>query len=51
MTAHRNFAWLDLRKIKKLIRTPIIVDGRRFFDPGKATTLGFSYKGVGAKNG
>jgi nucleotide sugar dehydrogenase len=51
MTAHRNFAGLDLRKIKKLMRTPIIVDGRRFFDPGKASTLGFFYKGVGAKNG
>ena len=51
MTAHRNFAGLDLRKIKELMRTPIIVDGRRFFDPGKASTLGFFYKGVGAKNG
>ena len=51
MTAHRDFAGLDLRKIKKLMRTPIIVDGRRFFDPGKASTLGFFYKGVGAKNG
>ena len=50
MTAHRNFAGLDLRKIKKLMRTPIIVDGRRFFDPEIATTLGFDYKGVGAKN-
>jgi len=51
MTAHRDFAGLDLRKIKNLMRTPIIVDGRRFFDPGTATKLGFIYRGVGAENG
>ena len=51
MTAHRDFAGLDLRKIKGLMRTPIIVDGRRFLDPETAATLGFTYKGVGAKNG
>ena len=50
MTAHRDFAGLDLRKIKGLMRTPIIVDGRRFFDPETAAKLGFTYKGVGAKN-
>jgi hypothetical protein len=33
------------------MHTPIIVDGRRFFDQGTATTLGFTYRGVGAKNG
>jgi len=51
MTAHRDFAGLDLRKIKGLMRTPVIVDGRRFFDPETAAKLGFTYKGVGAKNG
>ena len=50
MTAHRDFVGLDLRKIKGLMRTPIIVDGRRFFDPETAAKLGFTYKGVGAKN-
>jgi UDP-N-acetyl-D-mannosaminuronate dehydrogenase len=51
MTAHRDFAGLDLRKIKSLMRTPIIVDGRRFFDPSTAAKLGFIYRGVGAENG
>jgi nucleotide sugar dehydrogenase len=51
MTAHRDFAGLDLRKIKNLMRTPIIVDGRRLFDAGTAAKLGFIYKGVGAANG
>ena len=38
MTAHRDFARLDLRKIKRLMRTPVIVDGRRFLDPETAAT-------------
>jgi nucleotide sugar dehydrogenase len=50
MTAHRDFDGLDLRRIRELMRTPIIVDGRRIFDPETATTLGFTYAGVGAKN-
>lgn len=51
MTAHRDFAELDLHKIKNIMRTPIIVDGRRCFDPETAAKLGFTYKGVGAANG
>jgi nucleotide sugar dehydrogenase len=50
MTAHNDFAKLDLTKVKNLMRTLIIVDGRRFFEQEKATTLGFVYKGVGAPN-
>jgi UDP-glucose 6-dehydrogenase len=51
VTAHRDFAGLDLRKIKNLMRIPIIVAGRRFFDPETAAKLGFIYRGVGAENG
>lgn len=50
MTAHNDFATLDLAKVKNLMRTPIIIDGRRFFDQERATKLGFVYKGVGATN-
>jgi hypothetical protein len=32
------------------MRTPIIVDGRRCFDPETVIKLGFVYRGVGAKN-
>jgi hypothetical protein len=32
------------------MHTPIIVDGRRFFDPETVEKLGFVYRGVGAKN-
>ena len=50
MTAHGDFQGLDLPRIKALMRTAIVVDGRRFFDPEMTTELGFIYKGVGAKN-
>jgi nucleotide sugar dehydrogenase len=50
MTAHNDFKGLDLLKIKKIMNTPIIVDGRRVFDPDATRQLGFVYKGVGANN-
>jgi nucleotide sugar dehydrogenase len=50
MTAHSDFEGLDLVKIKSMMRTAIIVDGRRIFDPEAAAEMGFTYKGVGAAN-
>jgi nucleotide sugar dehydrogenase len=50
MTAHRDFEGLDLPKIRDMMRTAIIVDGRRIFDPDATRLVGFVYKGVGAKN-
>jgi UDP-N-acetyl-D-mannosaminuronate dehydrogenase len=50
MTAHNDFRGLNLSKIKEMMRTPLIVDGRRVFDPDAMRQLGFVYKGVGANN-
>jgi len=50
MTAHSDFDGLDLSKIRDMMRTAIIVDGRRIFDSETMTKLGFTYKGVGATN-
>ena len=50
MTAHSDFEGLDLAKIMDAMRTAIIVDGRRIFDPDAIRQLGFVYKGVGANN-
>jgi UDPglucose 6-dehydrogenase len=33
--------------IKKLMRQPIILDGRNIWDPELLTSLGFTYFGVG----
>ena len=46
-TEWNQFRNLDLLKIKKLLRSPILLDLRNLYDPEKAKTLGFVYKGVG----
>ena len=48
MTSHKDFADLDLAELKKVMRTPIIVDGRRMIDRKKATKIGFIYRCIGA---
>ena len=50
MTAHREFEGLDLARVKDAMRTAVIVDGRRIFDPDVAKKMGFMYRGVGATN-
>jgi len=51
MTAHDEFRALDLKRVKTLMQTPVIVDGRRIYDRDEALALGFTYKGVGAPRG
>lgn len=47
LTEWDEFARLDLARVKKLLRHPIIIDGRNIFEPSKMKKLGFVYKGVG----
>jgi UDPglucose 6-dehydrogenase len=47
VTDHSCYKDLDLKKAKKLMRTPIIIDGRNIFNADKCRELGFCYKGVG----
>jgi UDPglucose 6-dehydrogenase len=46
-TEWNEFQQLDLRRIKKVMKTPQIFDGRNIYDPKKMTELGFRYRGVG----
>jgi len=48
VTAHKEFGALDLAKLRKRMRTPIIIDGRRAVDKKKAIRLGFTYKCIGS---
>lgn len=50
MTAHREFRELELQRAKELMRTPILIDGRRIFEQDGAMELGFTYRGIGAAN-
>ncbi|MAF14356.1 MAG: UDP-glucose 6-dehydrogenase [Parcubacteria group bacterium] len=42
-----EFKKLDLTKIKELMSTPVIFDGRNIFDPKKVKALDFKYFGIG----
>ena len=47
VTEWDEFRELDLVKLKKLLRQPVIVDGRNIFDPQKMKRLGYRYLAVG----
>jgi UDPglucose 6-dehydrogenase len=47
ITEWDEFKNLDLFKVKKLLKQPVIIDGRNIFDPSRMKELGFSYHGVG----
>ncbi|MGB9980636.1 nucleotide sugar dehydrogenase [Methanobacterium sp.] len=50
MTCHDEFELIDFERAKRLMKIPILIDGRRIFDSTKLKKLGFSYKGIGAIN-
>ncbi|MGH7627058.1 MAG: UDP-glucose dehydrogenase family protein [Gemmatimonadaceae bacterium] len=37
----------DFARIKKLLRRPVIIDGRNLYDPAKMAELGFQYDSIG----
>ncbi|MBI3022080.1 MAG: UDP-glucose/GDP-mannose dehydrogenase family protein [Candidatus Omnitrophica bacterium] len=47
LTEWNEFKELDFHRLKKLMRQPLIVDGRNMYDPDRMRTLGFRYLGVG----
>lgn len=47
VTEWNEFKELDLKKIKKLLRQPLIIDGRNIYDPQEMKKLGFRYLGLG----
>jgi UDPglucose 6-dehydrogenase len=47
MTEWNEFRQLDLSRLKKTMRKPILLDGRNIYDPQKLRKMGFIYMGVG----
>jgi UDPglucose 6-dehydrogenase len=37
----------DFERVRKLVRRPLLVDGRNLYDPDRMATLGFEYHGIG----
>ena len=50
LTEWNEFKELDFSRLKKLLRQPLIIDGRNIYDPHRMQSLGFRYVGVG-RNG
>jgi UDPglucose 6-dehydrogenase len=48
-TEWNQFRNLDLLKIKKILKSPILLDLRNLYEPEKVKELGFIYEGVGRK--
>jgi len=46
-TEWNQFRMLDMHRMKSLLRTPIFIDLRNVYDPGKMRALGYDYCGVG----
>ena len=47
LTEWNEFKELDLKKIKRLLKAPIIIDGRNIYDPEEMKRMGFKYQGIG----
>lgn len=46
-TEWNEFKELDLMRLKKIMREPVIIDGRNIYDPARMKRQGFRYVGVG----
>jgi UDPglucose 6-dehydrogenase len=47
VTEWNEFKQLDMLKLKRLMRRPVVVDGRNLYDPAEMRRLGFVYRGIG----
>lgn len=50
LTEWREFKFLNLEKIRDMMKQPIIFDGRNLYNPDRKRRLGFKYYGIGRKN-
>lgn len=47
ITEWSEFKELDLKKLKRLLKQPLIIDGRNIYDPHRLQELGFKYVSIG----
>jgi UDPglucose 6-dehydrogenase len=47
ITEWNEFKQLDLEKIKGLLNSPVIFDGRNIYEPSVMSAMGFKYRGMG----
>jgi UDPglucose 6-dehydrogenase len=47
VTEWNEFKQLDLEKVKGLLKSPVIYDGRNIYEPGRMKGMGFTYRAIG----
>jgi UDPglucose 6-dehydrogenase len=47
VTPWNEFKQLDLEKVKGLLKSPVIFDGRNIYDPRAMKDMGFNYRSIG----
>jgi len=47
LTEWEEFASLDLERMRKALKYPIVIDGRNLYDPEAMAALGFTYHSIG----
>ena len=47
ITPWNEFKQLDLARVKSLLKTPVIYDGRNIYDPQVMKEMGFTYHAIG----
>jgi UDPglucose 6-dehydrogenase len=47
ITEWNEFKQLDLEKLKEILNSPVIFDGRNIYDPASMKKMGFKYRGMG----
>lgn len=50
-TEWNEFKELDFKKLKKVLKRALLIDGRNIYDPKLLGELGFTYIGIGRQNG
>lgn len=50
MVKHDVYRGLDFSALRSVMRRPILIDGRGFFEPGEVGEAGFGYWGIGRGN-
>jgi UDPglucose 6-dehydrogenase len=51
LTEWREFAALDLNRVQKLLKYPMVIDGRNLYDANQMTEVGLMYYSVGRSVG
>ena len=48
-TEWNEYRGVDLDRVKRELKTPVVFDGRNVFDPDRMRALGFEYQGIGRR--